>query len=280
MKATEQKDDSLFIIKLNVSSGSSLPFKGTLLHSFFLHSSLSELQRSVNSKQAPINHMTAAMLLQARFDIILLSCWNGNRLPPPYQLACLSSSFICGSCKCEKPLLLFCQTPGGHKWKAIMAECVFCQLPPPTIAQASAIHLPDWGSWTPAAIPHVSCRYCRHSFLFRAAALSRPSAILPHARASAICPADSFDCSIGPDCSSWRVRCPAAALMKGCEAFPPGAAVTLKRGKVRRGWWWWRWVVVGTVITSANTFHNTREKFESESAATIAVIIKHWLSWF
>lgn len=281
------KDDSWFIIKWNISSDWSLPLKGRLLRSFF---AILCFWTAALCKQALINHITAAMLLQARFDIILLYCYNCNRLPPPYQPD-FFFLFICGLCaNVEKPLLRFYQTPGGYKWKAIMVLCVFCQLRffPPSRTLPTQSNTSAWLRITDSRC-HSAClvKVMPPFFLFRAAALSRPRSrpfvILPHARASAIRPADSFDCSIGPDCNSWRLRCPAAALMKRCEAFSPGAVVKLKGGKVRCGWWWWRMGgglgggVVGTVITSTNTFHTTRRNLllSQHSAATTAVIKKH-----
>lgn len=123
------------------------------------------------------------MLLQARFDIILLYCYNCNRLPPPYQPD-FFFLFICDLCaNVEKPLLRFYQTPGGYKWKAIMVLCVFCQLrfsPPRARFQPRVIHLP----WLRIADSrcHSAClvKVMPPFFLFRAAALSRP-------RSSALC---------------------------------------------------------------------------------------------
>lgn len=168
-----------------------------------------------------------------------------------------------------------------------MVLCVFCQLrfpPPPSRTLPTQSNTSAWLRITDSRC-HSAClvKVMPPFFLFRAAALSRPRprpfVILPHARASA----DSFDCSVGPDCSSRRLRCPAASLMKRCEAFSPGAVVKLKRGEGEM------WVVeedgegglggrvVGTVITSSNTFHTTRRNLllSQHSAATAAVIKKH-----
>lgn len=163
-----------------------------------------------------------------------------------------------------------------------MVLCVFCQLcfPPPARTLPTQSNTSAWLRITDSRC-HSAClvKVMPPFFLFRAAALSRPRSrpfvILSHARASAIRPADSFDCSIGPDCSSRRLRCPAAALMKRCEAFSPGAVVKLKRGEGEMfvvvvvdggGGGVGGGGVVGTVITSSQHFSHYKEKFATESA--------------